>query len=449
MKNSLLLIVFLLALFYTAHSQDVWSLEKCIQHAQENNITVKQQVLQERNAQIEYKSSKQNLLPDLNFSANNNYSFGRTVDPFTNTFTTDKSNSINFGLSSSVTIFDGLKNYNTIESRKLNLLATVANTEKIKNDISLSLANAYLQILFAEELYKNSQNQLEVTKLQLERTQKLVEAGKLPQGNYFDVQAQFANEELQVITNENSLRAARLSLIQMLDLKYSPNFAIDRPNFSEIENLPNLPSADEIFNSALRLPQIKSAEYQVQNAQTNLSLVKGAISPTLSIGANYGTGYSSERKLYDENMIPYNYPMNDQFTDNQSFQISVRLIIPIFNRFSTSNSIKKSQVSILQSQYSLETEKQTLYKDIQSALNSAYSAQAKYIGTKKALEALNESFKYTEQKFELGLVNSLDYSVAKNNLVEAESNLLQAKYELIFTLTVIDFYMGKPIQLNR
>lgn len=448
MRNNFILVLLFIGLGIASKAQDVWTLEKCILHAQTNNLSVKQQLLQEQSVSIDYESSKAEVLPDLNFSGNNNYSFGRTIDPFTNDFTTNSSNSINFGLSSSVTVFSGLRNYNTMQSSKLNLLSTVATTEKIKNDISMALANAYLQILFAEELYKNSKNQLEVTKLQLERTQKLVEAGKLPQGNLFDVQAQFASEELTVITNENNLRAARLSLIQFLDLPYSEDFTIDRPDFTEIEALSVVPDINEVYNNALRLPQIKSAEYKVQSAEKNLSIAKSALSPSLSIGANYGTGYSSERKLYDQNLIPYEYPMGEQFSDNQSFQLSLRLMVPIFNKFSASHSIKKSKLAIVQSEYQLEMEKQTLYKDIQSAQNSAISAQSKYFGNKKALEALTESFKYTQQKFDLGLVNSLDYNTAKNNLVKAESNLLQAKYEFIFTITILDFYMGNPIQLK-
>lgn len=445
--KKIILLILLISSIQTTKAQNNWSLKKCIEYALENNITIKQQVIQENISKVDYESSKANLLPDLNFSASDNVTFGRSVDPFTNTFTTDRANSLNFGLSSSITVFSGLQNYNSIKQSELNLMATSEYTKKIKNDISLSLSNAYLQVLFAEELLNNSKNQLEITKLQVERTKVLVEAGKLPHGNLPEVQAQYANEELLMINNQNNLRSARLALIQILELDYSEDFRIVRPDFQELDSLYVLPDINTVYNTALALPQIKSAELYLQSAQQSLAIAKGALSPSLTVGANYGTGYSSERKLYDFEGNSMSYPAGDQIKDNQSLTISFRLFIPIFNKFSTAHSIKKSKINILQSENQLEMEKQNLYKDIQTAVNSAISAQAKYWGSKKAVLAMRESFKYAQQKFDLGLVNSLDYNTAKNNLAKADSDLLQAKYEFIFTKTVLDFYLGNPINL--
>ena len=189
-----------------------WTLPQCIAYAQEHNISIKQSKLSQDLAEVNYLQSKLNVLPTLNGNASHSYNFGRTIDPFTNEFATDKVLSQNFSLSSGFLLFNGFQNYNTIQEQKFNMLAAKQDLEKMKNDISLGIANAYLQILFAEDLVFNAQGQLSITKLQVERTKKLVEAGSISKSMQFDIEAQSATEELNLVNAENQLTMAYLNL---------------------------------------------------------------------------------------------------------------------------------------------------------------------------------------------------------------------------------------------
>jgi len=453
-----------------AFSQESWSLEKCVNYAIENNIQIKQQELNARYSENTLTQSKATVLPSLNASASHNYSFGRSVDPYTNEFSSENSLSDNFSISSSVTLFNGLQNMNTIKRNQFDLMASLEDLEKAKNDISLSIASAYLQILFNLELLDIASNQLDITKLQVERTRKLVEAGSLAQGSLLEIQSQEAAEELQVVNAQNQLDLSYLTLTQLLDLDSVEGFDIVRPELPDI-NTESIPyTVSQIYTEAIiNMPQITGAEYRLQSSEKELSIAKGMVSPRLALGASYGTGYSDARTLSSytlgmdtigytaisgEGVLGYQYeysseeyPFMDQLKDNASTALYFSLSVPILNGFQTRTSISNAKISLLNSEYSLQLEKNRLYKDIQQAYADALAALKKYHSSKKAVSSWEESFRYTQQKFDVGLVNSVDYNLAKNNMMKAKSDLLQAKYEFIFKSKILDFYRGQPIKL--
>ncbi len=474
-KTFFIFLVFLFSVTYNIYGQNdtIWTLEKCIEYAHENNLTIKQQLLSADMNHNNLRQSKAAVLPSLNASASQNLNYGRTIDPYTNEFSSTNVSSNSFSISAGFDLFKGLQNYNTIKQTELDLKSSLEQLNEIKNNISINIGLAYLQILYSKELVKVNKNQLDVTQQQVEQTQKLVDAGSLPQGSLLEIQAQEALEEVQLINAQNQLRTNYLQLTQLLDKKNTDNFKIAVPEFSDLKEIQTLPTVEEVYNAALNLPQIKKVEYQLQSAEYGLNIAKGNRSPQLSFSASYGTGYSDARQLYDMELtdqtqvigylqndptqlvetavmetVAKNYPFTDQLADNASTMLSFRLTIPVFNKLQIQTAIDNSQIQIESTKLTLKLEKQNLYKEIQQAHNDALAALANYEGNQKAVESMKESFKYTEQKFKVGLVTSIEYNTAKNQLMKAESDFLQAKYEFIFNKSILNFYMGNPLKLE-
>lgn len=470
-RFSLLLVLTAFALPLNLTGQDAWNLQKCIQYAFEHNIQIKQQHLNTRVNEQALQQTKLDALPSLNAGANHNFSFGRALDETTYEFTQDQQvQSSNFNLNSSLTLFNGFRKWNAIQRDRFSLKASLQALERLKNDISLNVASAYLQILFNLELVEVSRDQLELIRQQVDRTGKLVEAGSLARGDLLEIQAQAANEELNLVNYQNQLRASYINLIQLLELDSPGGFEIEQPALGPLLKRASLPSVDSIYRMAQKtLPRIKGAEYQLQSQQEALSIARGQLSPRLSLNMNYGTGYSSIRNKLTgvdsmtvpigrtQNDVPVfstqpfpnysNYPFWDQLEDNASTSVSFNLSIPIFNGWQVRNNIENAQVQVLNARYELQLQENQLYKDIQNARADAVAAWKKYQAARKTVESMQESFKYTEQKFEVGLVNSIEFNTAKNNLIRAQSELLQAKYEYLFKTRILDFYQGKPLKI--
>lgn len=437
-------------------AQESWSLEQCIGYAIENNIQVKQQELNINMNQANLKQSKLDLLPSLNGSAYQSFTYGRAVND-QNSVSEDIA-STSLGLNSSVNIFDGFLKYNTYKQNKFDLKASISDVEKIKNNIALSIASSYLQILFSEELVSTARKQVELTKLQLERTKVLVNAGSLPEGNLLDIEAQLASDELQLINSENQLTLAYLNLTQLLELKNPQGFSIQKPVLPIIEETIILESTSDIFETAVNtMPQIAGANYRLTSANQGIKIAKANLYPTLTLSANYGSRAQKFLKEYYYDPIPYDnidqyvlYTEDsymDQFKDKASFSFGFNLSIPIFNGGRVKNGITNARINLDRSRLNLETEKNSLFKEIQQASADAAAALKKYHATSKSLSALQESYRYTEQKFGLGMVTTLDYTTAKTRLAKSETDLLQAKYEFIFKTKILDFYKGNPIKL--
>jgi len=467
-----------LVVFVSARSQEVWTLERCIEHALSNNIQVKQQLLQVNGTKADVLQSKLSMLPSVNGFASHGYNYGKTVDRYTNAFAAERVRSNNFYLSSTVTLFDGFQKVNQVRLNQSNLDATRYDTDKFMDDISLGIATAYLQILYFQEVSKTAARQLEATKLQSDRLTKLVNAGSLAQGDLYTIEAQKAAEESALVEATNNLDLSYLTLTQMLDLPSSAEFEIEVPDLELGEKPQLLINPEQVFDYALQAqPSIKSAESRVRSSEYNLLLARGSQSPTLSLQGSIGTGYSGAAQLIDT-LIPgplqpigftltpdgvpidlvYNYsydprykvkPFNDQINDNINKSIGFNLSIPIFNGYVTRTSISKARMNLENSRYNLEISRLDLRKTIEQAYADAKAALNKYESAKTGVEAAKESFRYSDQKFTVGMLNSVDYNNSKKDFERAESELIRAKFDFIFKTTVLDFYMGKPINLKR
>jgi outer membrane protein len=432
-------------------AQKIWKLEDCINYAFENNLQIKQQVLNTRYNSNQLLQSKIGLAPDLNAGIGTGVSWGRALDETTYEFTQNETIiSGNANASSSLTLFSGLQQYNTIKQNEFNLMASLQDLEKLKNDISLAIAAGYLQILFNTELMTVSKNQLELTRMQVSRTSKLVDAGSLARGSLLAIEAQAATEELNVINASNQLDIAYLTLTQLLDLDSVGGFQIEIPEFGDIADQEILLTVNSVFNEANTiLPQIKSAEYQLSSSEKSLGIARGARMPSINLSANFGSGYSDNRKKYNPATGQFDLPyaFSDQMLDNRSTNLSLGLRIPIFNGWMVGTNISNAKLTVMNSQLALETARNNLYKEIQQAYADAVAARKKYLATEQALTSMEESFMYTEQKFEVGLVNTVDYNTEKNRLTQTQSDLLQAKYDYIFKMKILDFYRGISLTL--
>ncbi|HNW55084.1 MAG TPA: TolC family protein, partial [Bacteroidales bacterium] len=422
MRKIFLIIPFFL-LITAVKSQEVWTLEKCVEYALSNNIQVKQQLLQVKSESALLQQDKLSLLPSLNGGASHGYNFGQTVDRYTNQFATSRVQTDNFYLGSSLTLFDGFQKINQVKQRKSDLEATRYETDKFMDDISLNIATGYLQILFYNELAKTAEKQLKATELQAQRLKTLVDAGALAEGDYFTIEAQKASENSQFVSAQNNLFIARLTLAQMLDLPNLDGFEIEYPDL-DMATQPSLSiKPDQIYEYALETqPSIKSAQSKVKSSEIGLSMAQGGQSPTLSLQGSLGTGYSGAAQVFDTLTNEYiTKSWNDQINDNFNKSFSINLNVPIFNGWSTRTNISRAKINVENQKYNLELSKLQLRKTIQQAYVDAKAALNNYEASTAGVNAAHESFRYAEQKFNVGTLNSVDYNNAKKDLEKAES----------------------------
>jgi outer membrane protein len=448
----LCLLFSMLIILVSVKAQETWTLEKCIEHALTNNIQVKQQLLQVEGNKADLLQSKLTMLPSLNGFASHGYNYGKTVDRYTNAFATERVRSNNFYLSSSVTLFEGFQKVNQLRQSQANLEASQFDKDKFMDDISLSIATAYLQILFYREMLKTSENQLAATELQAARLKKLVDAGALAQGDYYTIEAQKAAENSAAVDARNNLDIAYLTLEQMLDIPSNQAFEIEVPDLELGQQPLLMESPEHVYDFALETqPSIKSAQWKVNSSEYGLLRARGGYSPALTLQGSMGTGFSGANKIIVDTLTLKTAvkPFNDQINDNVNKSFSFNLNVPIFNGWATKTAISKAKINVENSKYNLDLSKLELRKTIEQAHADARAALNKYQSSVLGVAAAKESYRYAEQKFNVGVMNSVDYNNAKKDFEKAESELLRAKYEFIFKTTVLDFYMGKPISLNR
>ena len=472
-KINLIITSFFLLLSINIPAQNIWGLQKCIDYALKNNITIKQNELNTKTADVRITQNYMNFLPNLSGNVSNFYNFGRAVDPLTNTFTTSRVSSDNFSLSAGLTIFNGLQLQNTLKQSKLDYMSSSFDLKKIANDISLNVVSDYLQVLFSIEGVGVAKQQLELIKKQQGNTKILVDAGKLAKGSLLDLNAQVANNELSLINTENSLDLAYLGLKQLLDLDSVRDFEIERPIIETPPFVITQIEMEDIFQTAeKRQPEILSADLKVKSSESSLAIARGGRSPRLSMSGSIGTGYSNQLEQlagtpvstnvfpiigYDMNNVPvystspiYNYnlvttPFGTQFNNNFNKSFGFNLSLPFFNNWSTDANIKRAKINLENAKYNSEQVRLTLKKSIEQAYYDASAAYKKYNATITSVESLKEAYKYAQQKFDVGLITSYDFLAAKNNLDKAQSDLIQAKYDYLFKTKILDFYQGKSL----
>lgn len=422
----------------TLHSQQKWSLAECIVYARENNLQVKQQMIAIGQAENNLLSAKMDYIPSLNASMSHNMSWGRSVNlNDLEIIENQLSQSTSLSLSASVPVFEGMRKHNTVKSNIKQLEIAGTNVEKLKDEISIAVAQAYLQVLLNKEIEKSALQSCQSVEKQVERCRELVEAGSQAYSSLLEIQAQLANERVQLVNAGNNVRSSLLNLAQMLDLENFEEFDIVIPDIEPLIAEPEETDMEKIYGNALSLPRIRGAELALEQSKLQYKIQKGAALPTISFNAGYGTYYSDNQQT----------AFFEQFNNNRNPSMGFGLSIPIFNNWRNNTAIRNARLNVKNSELELKIQHQGLMKDIQQACNDAKACYEKLNASQENLSAAKESFKYTEEKFNAGMVSGTDYTVAKTNLTKSESEYIQSKFQYVFQLKVLDYYRNIPLTL--
>lgn len=443
LKPLLLSLIFFTALSGVVTGQEnpeQWTIQECVDYAIKNNIDLKQSGLDVRASQVELTRSRADLFPTLNAQSRYSHNVGRTADQTTYQIVDDKFSSQSINLGSSITLFNGLRKINTIKQNKIDHQISTLNYEATRNDVVLNLINYYINILFNQELLDNALLRLETSKLQVERTAKLVEAGSLARASLLELQAQKAGDELEVVNARNQLELSRLNLKQAMQLPIDQEFEIVVPDLPEPDEAPYPEEVDFVYKEALLTqPQIESAELQIESAEYGISIAKGNRLPSISGNLFIGSQYSSVFPLDAYS----SYWEQIDFNLNRGFAIS--LDIPIFNGWQVKSAVSQAKINQENAELMAISAKNELRQIIEQSYLDVVAAAKSYAASKEQVRSLQEAFRSTETRFNLGVINAVDYNLTKQNLAVAESELTRAKYDYIFKTKILDFFQGKPI----
>ena len=433
----------LMALFATLSAQELWTLDKCINYALDNNIQIKQSTLNTQYQLNNLKGKKSTRLPNLSGQVSQNQNYGRSLT-YDNTYKNVNSAQTDFGLSTQTVVYQGSQISNGIKKTELDLKASFEDLAKAKDDLSLNIASTFLEILFAKELVKVSEDQMAITTQQLKQSQEKVNAGSLASGALLEIEAQQAREELNLVDAKNQLQLSKLKLAQMLEISFSDKFDVEIPALPEVSAQASVISAQDVYMGALKQrPEIRSAEYRLQSTEFQLRMAQGLLYPTMTFYANYYTLFNNKYTDTKGTSIVF----NDQLKNNQRKGLGLQMNIPVFNRFQSKMQVDNAKIQVLNTQLDLEGTKKLLRQQIETAQTTALTSFNRYKSTEKAVASMKEAFRYSEEKFNVGMVNAVEYNTAKTNMVKASSDLLRAKYEFIFRSKILDFYRGIPISL--
>lgn len=416
-----------------------WTLQECIAYALENNISIQQSELDRQAAEISKKDALGDFLPNLSVNMRHSWNTGLNTNPVTNTNVTATTQNTNFGIGANVLLYNGMQNIYRLHKSNLEILANQYQLANIKDNISLMVCNSFLQILFNKESLKNLETQYNLTKQSLQRTEKLVASGVSPEGDLLDVEATLANQEQQIVQMKNNLLVSKLTLANVLVLDDALSFDI-ADNFSQVpmdSKTPNSPQ--QIFSEALKFRnEIKISEVAIEMREKDVKIAKGNYLPTLSGSFGFNTNYFNSELL--------NLPgFSTQIDDNKGHSFGLNLSIPIFNRFKTSNGVKRSKIMLKKAKLELKDSKADLKDKIYQAYADKEGAFKTYMAALKTAKARKEAYTYAKEKHEVGLLNSFDLSQMQTNLENAETEVIRAKYDCIFKIKILEFYFGVPI----
>lgn len=430
----------LASLAASAQQSGGWTLRQCIDYALENNVTVKQQDVTRRQNEVQLSTAKNSRLPDLNASASQNWSFGRGLTS-ENTYSNRNTSSTSLSLGTTVPLFTGFRIPHTIELNKLNLEAATADLGKARDDISVQVAQAYVQILYNIELRDVAQRQIDIDSMQVERLREMYRTGKASGVEVAQQEATLAQSRLTLTQADNDYRISLLTLAQLLELPSPEGFTIVRPDIATltVDEAATLPLPDEIFQEAIAFkPEVKAETLRLKSTEMSIKIAQSALWPTLSLSAGLGSNYYKTNGFDTESF-------GRQMRNNFSQYIGLSLNIPIFNRFETRNSIRSARLDRESQQLRLDDVKKTLYKEIQQAYYNAVAARAQYASSTEATASNKAAFDLMSAKYEYGKANITEFNESKNNWLKAESDLARAKYEYMYDTSLLDFYRGRPL----
>jgi outer membrane protein len=477
-KNSFLLILFsLLFLSSIGFSQTKkWTLEDCVKYAVLNNISVKQIEIDGKTAEIDKKVAKGAFLPNINANANHSWNIGLNQNITTGLLENQTTQFTSAGLNSNINIYNGLQAQNRLRRANLEIIGSQYQLTKIKEDIALNVANAYLQILFNKENIKVQNEQLLNNQKQMSRTQELVSAGSIPRGDLLDMKATVATNKQAVVVAENALLISKLSLAQLLQLDDFQNFDIADTNSEVIQSQVMLQTPESIFNKAKEQKiELKIARANLELAQKDIEIAKGALKPSLTGFYSLSTRAGYSDKVIGAELNPANPTTTvgfvegtnalvlrpnyspvfgkadgvfKQFNENKGHSFGLQLNVPILNGYSVRNNIERAKLGLERSKIALSKQELDLERSVFTAFTDAKGSLNAYETAATALEARTEAFNYAKEKFAVGLMNSFELNQAQTLFINSQSELLRTKYDYIFRTKILEFYFGIPIIQN-
>ncbi|MFN8241810.1 MAG: TolC family protein [Bacteroidales bacterium] len=438
MKKKVIILLILLPAVSRLNSQEgqSWSLEKCIDYAIRQNIQVRKTELTNERNNLYYDQAKAQRFPSVSASAGQNFNWQRNTSTGQQGFFS--SNSSSYSVNSGVTIYGGSRLTNQISQARLDIEGGEYSLETTKENISLSILNAFLQVLYSKEQVRNSQKQIASTEEQLRLAGERLELKVISVADYAQVKSELASEKLTLANAESQLSISKINLMQLMELPVDNGFDIVQPSLAELLNQNRVPDVKAVYETALAIkPQIKNAEINKQLAQLDEKIARAGYYPTLSASGGISTGYSSVSSG----------AYGNQLSEGVRPAAGLSLSIPIYQRKQVKTSVEVAKIGVRDAELSELDTRNQLRKSIEQACLDVTSAQAEFVASNEKYNATLEASKLSDEKFGQGLINSVDYLVSKTNLIVAESQLLQSKYNLIFSYKVLDFYTGVPLAL--
>ncbi len=458
----------------SANAQERWSLERCIQYAQQHNTQIKSAALAVQNAQLTRQLNELSRLPSLSASGSGGVQFGRTIDPATNDFVSQRLWYNTYAINTALTLYNGGAIRNNIQKSELDLQASKADATYTADLIALNVATAYLAVLQAEEQLDNAHRRLELSQLQLEQTDKLIRAGSLPQTARLDLLAQIARDEQSIVQAESDVERAYLTLKNLLNLDPTASIQVIHPDITlPMEQSPESETFLAVYQQALNSQaQVRADQLRLRAAGYSVALARAARLPRLTLFANINTNWSSaalwtqgtlstiqEQEIIIDGMpVTVGFPVEiplldkkpffDQIVDNFGQGIGLQLSIPIFTNGQARIGVERAKLGLEQARLQLEQTQQQLRNDVQRALADARAAHRNYQAALRTAEAARVAFESAQKRYELGAINQYDYNNARTNLDMAEITLTLSKYDYLFKLKVLEFYKGRKIRLE-
>lgn len=473
MKHLSLILILTLIAGLSVSGQNTWSLQRSVDHARENSIAIKQYRLNIDRARITAEQAVHNQYPRLNGSANYGLNFGRTIDPVTNDFETRSIGNNSLGLSAGVLLYDGGSIKNTIAQTRVNLQSAILDSRQYSDDLALNVVQYYLAILFAQDRLDNARLQVQTTTQQLDQMDRLIGAGSRPEGDRLEILAQKAREEQNITTIENTVSTNKLLLKQLLRLPIDQPFEIERPGTIDLQPSTNEQNLLGIYNHAIaNRPDIQSGDLKVQSAELGVKIAKSNYYPSISLGGNLNTLFSSLAQRIDgysdtriQQVIFFNgqsatieiptkvpqtskNPYFSQLNENLGYGFGLNMSIPIYNNYTAKSQVRQAQVAVESAKLDVEQTKETLKNNIQTALNELRATANTYEASKRSTEAQRLAYNNVKIKFDVGVSTTFELLTAKNKLDIAITEELLSRYDYIFRSKVVDYYLGRPIRLN-
>jgi len=460
------------------HTQEVWSLEKCIAHAQDANLTIKQAQANVRTNLLAEQQAKTARLPNVSASGSLGRQFGRTVDPTTNQFNNTGINYNSFGLNAGISLFNGGQIHQQVAQAGYDLKAAEADAENTILSLNLQIAQAYLTVLLNEEQLESAQKRVEQSRRQLVVTQKLVDAGSVPMADRYNVDAQIARDEQLTITAVNNLELAYLNLKQLLQLEPDYPLEVEHPAFNlPADANPEVQTLLAVYNVAeTAQPVVQAADYRVESAKVGVKVAQSAYWPSLSAFGNLNTNYSSQfqQAVFTGNVttgepqfvqiagqpdpveiaflqpefILERVPYLEQLDQNFGQGIGLNLNVPIYQNGRTKLNVERARLNVVNAELQSTQARQQLKNDIQTAIANARASKRQVDAAEKSYQSFKTVYENTEKRHTLGASNTLDLTTAKTNMDTAENDMLVARYDYLFRLKILDFYLGKPLTLD-